>query len=521
MPVKKSTKDKAKERSEERAKGEVKGGKGKKSGGHWVTVHDKDGDGHHVYIKGPRPAGMKKGHKPWEKAPGRGTPERNDAATQAKILRASGRSYGNGLSKSTNVKGESKTNQKAYQSGLNRATRDKAKAALARKSEVAKNPSVIAAKRNARLAVVSDKRGLGLTNTDAKKLISGKPATDAAIRSKYADRLKAVRAEQVASRTPVASPHPAAKFTASRTPAPVKPSPMEQAAAHRAAKGDVRERALALAGRAQKVQRKARSSQLRAYATGNKELATKRAQKYNVNFRRAENLSIKAGYKTPKPNGQVIDITPKASGSAQRGLPAPTRVIDVTPKTSVMEQAAKHRAGKGDRKQRIEAIKAKANDRYTKYAEKHNAILKQQDSIRAEGKAAGAKLYRVNDQNVLQRQASRESDRALRQGKHVKKVAGIRYARIDARIEKARQAYRSTDGLKSKEAVTIANKAASKDTPKKDREALFQRAEALQREAFASKSSQRLSRAESLKVAALTRKFSDLRAARLAKSRSK
>jgi hypothetical protein len=37
---------------------------GREGGGHFVTVTDKDGDRHAVYIKGPAPANMKRGGMP-------------------------------------------------------------------------------------------------------------------------------------------------------------------------------------------------------------------------------------------------------------------------------------------------------------------------------------------------------------------------------------------------------------------------------------------------------------------------
>ena len=197
---------------------------------------------------------------------------------------------------------------------------------------------------------------------------------------------------------------------------------------------------------------------------------------------------------------------------------------------SLREQAASARLAKGTRKQRIESIRRRADEikakntaRYAEHAEKHNAIGKQREAIAAEGRERGAKIYRTADQNALLRQQGVEAGRAMhaaaranRADELASRAAGTRYRRIEARVEAARGRYRREAKPLGEEAVRLSQQATQKGLPKKEKEALFARAEELSRQQSESPAAKRLERAENLKVAALTRRFSDLRDRRLA-----
>lgn len=347
---------------------ESHGGRKPLTGGFWVTIKNGEGAGRHVYLKGVRgqetpaqrkandatlrhghgvhPGHPSHGHVESQRAParaaGRGTPERANAATEAKIMRQSGKANAAGLARKTDLRGETATNVRAYKSGVERARREIETRKAATASAIAKRPEVIGAKRNARLAEVAEKRGLNFAPGDANKLIRGRAETVAKIRAKYSERLKAVRTEQVAGR------QSETKST---------PSLREQAAAHRRDKGPQESRAGRLLSRANKEFSKSKTNANRAIAKGDIKRAEKHTNRAEVISRRTERLSQRL------PGASSSDIPAKFTvvPGPQKGLPKPklgqTRTnSDKFP--SLREQAAAHRAGKGTREQRLVSMKA-------------------------------------------------------------------------------------------------------------------------------------------------------------------
>lgn len=175
-------------------------------------------------------------------APGRNTPERQDRALQAKIMRHAGTAYGRGNASKTDLKTETPLNRTAYESGLSNARREGEAKAREAKAVVARNPQLIQAKRNARLAEVAQKRVGGITNSEATRLMRAGPAVTQKIRDKYAAKLKEVRAKQVADREKLAAAKP-------QPPAKAGPSLREQVERHRAGKGTREERVKRLSER--------------------------------------------------------------------------------------------------------------------------------------------------------------------------------------------------------------------------------------------------------------------------------
>ena len=125
-------------------------------------------------------------------------------------------------------------------------------------------------------------------------------------------------------RFPVA-PRPApAKSTAPAVVEPPRPGLKDQAAAHRAKKGDTRERARLLAVKAQKKSRNARTTSLKADREGKHEKAAKFDQSYQTNFLRSENLAIRSGIRAPKETGRTIDTKFTILGVTPVPTPKPT-----------------------------------------------------------------------------------------------------------------------------------------------------------------------------------------------------
>ena len=125
----------------------------------------------------------------------------------------------------------------------------------------------------------------------------------------------------------VRAPRPAPSKARPAVPAvvePPRPSLKDQAAAHRAKKGDTRERARLLAVRAQKKSRNARTTSLKADREGKHEKAAKFDRSYRTNFRRSENLAIRSGIRAPKETGRTIDTQFTILGVTPVPTPKPT-----------------------------------------------------------------------------------------------------------------------------------------------------------------------------------------------------